>query len=83
MQILLRDNVTSLYYAAGNTYASDPADAVDFRDVGCATQFALQNQLLSAEVILNYLDPPCQIALPLRPEWVSTDDELRPQRLPD
>src|SRR5437870_6269548 len=57
----------ALYYAGGNTYASDPAHAVDFRDIGCATQFALQNHFLSAGVILNYLDPPCQITLPLHP----------------
>ena len=75
MQILLRDTVTSLYYAGGNTYASDPADAVDFRDIGCATQFALQNHFLSAGVILNYLDPPCQITLPLHPEWASSNSD--------
>ncbi len=75
MQVLLRDTVTSLYYAGGNTFTPDPVDAANFREIGCAIWFAVERHFSSMEVVLNYSAPFCQIVIPLRPEWAASDSE--------
>src|SRR5438067_2406412 len=80
MQVLLRDTITSLYYAGGKTFTTDPSDAVDFRNIGCASEFALRRKLFSMEIILKYSEPLCQITLPLRPVCAITPSHPPPPK---
>src|SRR5438445_7153805 len=68
MQILLRDS-TGLFYAGKDSRTADASTAADFRDINIAAQIAVEQNLPAPQVVLNYLTPPCQLELPIRPEW--------------
>lgn len=68
MHILLRDD-TGLFYAGRDSRTSSTRDAADFRDINIAAQLAADQRLPGAEVVLHYLQPPCQVSLPVRAEW--------------
>ena len=74
MQVLLRDSVTGLYYTGQNFRTLDAAFAYDFRQIDRAAEFAIQEKLSAMQIILNYQEPPCQITLPVDPDWI----RLRP-----
>ena len=70
MQVLLRDTNSGLYYAGQNSLTADPSDALDFGQIDHAVRSALERRL-AAQVVLNYVSPPCQLALPVLAEWLS------------
>lgn len=72
MQILLRDS-SGLFYAGRHLRTADASGAADFRNVNIAANVAVADHLAAPEVVLNYLSPPCQLALPVRPEWFPCD----------
>ena len=72
MQVLLRNTTSRLYYAGQNTWTLDPLDALDFGQIDHALRSALERRL-AAQVVLNYLSPPCQLALPVLAEWLSDE----------
>src|SRR5439155_487239 len=68
MQVLLRDS-SGLFYAGKDLRTADTSTAADFRDINIAAQIAVEQNLPAPLVVLNYLAPPCQLELPIRPEW--------------
>src|SRR5437879_3036132 len=68
MQVLLRD-ISGLFYAGKDSRTADTSTAADFRDINIAAKIAVEQSLPAPQVVLNYLTPPCQLALPIRPEW--------------
>jgi len=80
MQVLLRDTTSRLYYAGQNSWTLDPSDALDFGQIDDAVRSALERRL-SAQVVLNYVSPPCQLALPVLAEWLSDDRSVAGSRV--
>lgn len=72
MQVLLRDS-TGWFYAGKDCRTPHTSSAADFRDINIAAQLAADQGLAAPEVVLNYLSPRCQIALPVKEEWFPCD----------
>jgi len=81
MQVLLRDTTSGLYYAGQNSLTPDPSDAVDFRQIEDAVRSALERGLPAAQVVLNYVSPRCQLALPVLAEWLSDESMFAGSRI--
>ena len=73
MQVLLQDPLNGLYYVGREARTSDPLTAFDFGRIDNATRQALAENLAAMRIILNYSSPPCQLALPVNPEWIEAE----------
>jgi hypothetical protein len=76
MLVLLRNHTTGLYYCGSDLWTNDPRTACHFRFVDFATLFALDHKLDSADVILDYQSPECQLSLPVREDWLPDTIDL-------
>jgi hypothetical protein len=70
MRVLLRNTQTGLYYARRYRWVAEPSRALDLGDIERASRFALEENVTPVEVILSYNNPICQLALPVRLEWL-------------
>jgi hypothetical protein len=69
MRVVLRNRRTGLYYASCDRWVPDPSEALDLDAIEHAGRLAFEEGLTELEVVLDYDDPICQLALPIRPEW--------------
>jgi hypothetical protein len=63
MKVLLRHRQIGLYYAGYRCWVSDPAEAIDFKEVESAAQVSRSNDPPETEVVLGDTDPFCELAL--------------------
>jgi hypothetical protein len=52
-----------LYYGKENVWVSEVAVAVDFGELHTAGRMVMENELEDVNVVLNYDEPPCELAL--------------------
>jgi len=77
MQVFLKDTASGLYYAGHDARTSDPFTAFDFHQIDQAAQRAIEENLAAMRIVLNYDSPPCQLTLPVNPEWLQPE-QLQP-----
>jgi hypothetical protein len=65
VKIILKDSVTGLYYSGNQTWCAKVLEAMDFEAFHTAASAALEDKLDSANVVLRYEEPECELALPL------------------
>ncbi len=63
MKILLRDAETRLFEGESGAWTSEPAEALRFTTLETAGEQALADCEREVEVVLQYEDPPCEMAL--------------------
>lgn len=65
MKIILRNSLTGLYYGGNQTWCADPSEAMGFDSIQAAASAAQEQKLESANVVLRYEKPTCELVLPL------------------
>jgi hypothetical protein len=65
MKTILRESLTGRYYAGDAGWVADVSQAVEFDSIHSAAALARQKRLETAEVVLVYDEPDCQLTLPL------------------
>jgi hypothetical protein len=63
MKVLLKHAQTGLYYGKENVWISEVAEAVDFCELQTAGRMVMENELEDVNVVLNYDEPHCELAL--------------------
>ena len=65
MRIILRDSLTGLYYGGNQTWCAGVSGAMNFDSFQKAALVALEEKLETANVVLRYEEPTCELVLPL------------------
>lgn len=65
MKIILKDSLTGRYYSGNQTWCAKVLEAVDFDAFHTAASAALEDKLDTANVVLRFEEPECELALPL------------------
>lgn len=65
MTIILRDTMTGQYYSISQAWCAEVSAATAFASVEEAALMANEKDLASAQVVMHYEDPRCDLALPL------------------
>ena len=65
MKIIFKDSVTGLYYSGNQTWCAKVLEAVDFDAFHTAASAALEDNLDTANVVLRFEEPECELAIPL------------------
>ena len=65
MKIILRDSLTGLYYGGQQTWCVEAQGAMGFESFHTAVSVALEEKLETANVVLRYEEPTCELVLPL------------------
>ena len=63
MKVLLRQLETGLYHGKGSAWVEGVADALEFETLAAAGQHAARCDRDDVSVILQYDDPPCELAI--------------------
>lgn len=66
MRVVLRNEMTGLFYAGAQKWIPDPARALDFQTVESAHALSVDEHLDGTEVFLNYDDPGLRSRFPRR-----------------
>jgi hypothetical protein len=66
MKTLLKDALSGLYYSRNHAWADDVSAAMQFDSINAAAATAVEERLETAEVVLRYEDPLCELKLPVR-----------------
>jgi hypothetical protein len=65
MKIILRDSLTGLYYGGNQTWCVRVSGAKEFDSFQTAASLALEEKFETANVVLRYEEPTCELVLPL------------------
>lgn len=65
MKIILKDSRTGLYYSRDQQWSPDVSDAMEFGSSEAAAALALKEKLETANVVMRYENPACELTLPL------------------
>ena len=65
MKIILCDSLTGLYYGGNQTWCAGVSGAMNFDSFQKAALVALEEKLETANVVLRYEEPTCELVLPL------------------
>jgi hypothetical protein len=68
MKVLLRHRHIGVYYAGGQSWVGDPAEAIDFEEVERASLHKKQSSMPETEVVLGDPDPLCAF-VPTPMQW--------------
>jgi hypothetical protein len=65
VKIILKDSRTGLYYGGDQKWSADSLGAMEFSSSEAAAALALKEKLETANVVMRYEDPACELTLPL------------------
>ncbi len=65
VKIILKDSRTGLYYGGDRHWSADVTGAMEFSSSEAAAALALKEKLETAEVVMRYENPACELTLPL------------------
>jgi hypothetical protein len=65
MKTILRESLTGRFYAGDAGWVNDASEAVEFDSILSAATLANEKGFTTAEVILKYEHPACELTLPL------------------
>jgi len=79
MRVHLQHRKKRLYYAGHDFPLVESEGATNFASVGAAAKVALENRLAQMHIVLRYDVAPCEISLPVLPEWSDFDEKVDPR----
>lgn len=65
MKIILKDSRTGLYYSRDRQWSPEVSGAMEFGSNEAAAALALKDKLETANVVMRYEEPACELTLPL------------------
>jgi hypothetical protein len=65
MKTILRESLTGRYYAGDTGWVESVTEAAEFDSIKSAAALASRERLETAEVVLVYDEPDCELTLPL------------------
>lgn len=78
MRVHLQHRRKRLYYAGQDFPLVESDGAMTFASVGAAAKVALEKRLTEMQIVLHYTVAPCEISLPVLPEWSNFDRTAEP-----
>ncbi len=69
MRVFLRDTSTGQYYTGGDEWVADSSLALNLETIQRATRAAFAGKGLALEIVLSYVNPDCELALPVSLDW--------------
>jgi len=79
MRVHLQHKKKRLYYAGQDFPLVESEGAMNFTSVGAAAKVALEKGLTEMQIVLRYAVAPCEISLPVLPEWSNFDRKAGPR----
>jgi hypothetical protein len=79
MRVHLQDRKNRLYYAGQGFPLGGCDGALNFASVGAAAKIALEKRLAHMQIVVRYDVAPCEISLPVLPEWSNFDRKINPR----
>src|SRR5262245_7982860 len=79
MRVHLQHRNKRLYYAGQDFPLVESDGAMTFASVGAAAKVALEKRLTEMQIVVRYAVAPCEISLPVLPEWSNFDRKADPR----
>jgi hypothetical protein len=79
MRVHLQHQKKGLYYAGQDFPLGGFEGAMNFASVGAAARLALEKRLTQMQIVVRYEVAPCEISLPVLPEWSNFDRKPGPR----
>jgi hypothetical protein len=80
MRILVQQKETGLYFKDIESWAIDPAEAMDFLSSTSAIDFCVANKLTGVQLVLKFDEEKCDIVMPVKVTGHRTTDPTSPPR---